>query len=72
MYLAIIEPALLIVGFAIFASSIVIYVLRTGNLKSVLMFWQAEMAMKPNEFYLHRLGILIMILGIILRFFNHW
>ena len=72
MYLDILEPALLIVGFLVFASSIIIYLKRTGNFKSVLMFWQAEMALTPNEFIIQRVGIVIMIMGIVLRFFNHW
>ncbi len=72
MYLDILEPALLIVGFLVFASSIFLYLKRTGNFKAVMMFWQAEMVMKHNEFILNRIGITIMFMGVVLRFFNHW
>ncbi|OMH28041.1 hypothetical protein [Motiliproteus sp. MSK22-1] len=72
MYLNIVEPVLLILGFLVFVSSIIIYLKRTRNFKSVLMFWQADMAMIHKEFILHRIGIVIMFMGIVLRFVNNW
>ncbi len=72
MYMDILEPVLLIVGFLVFAFSIVVYLKRTGNIKSVMMFWQADMSLSHNEFILNRIGITIMFMGVVLRFFNNW
>ncbi len=72
MYLDILEPVMLIVGFLVFFASIVLYLKRTGNYKAVMMFWQADMVLTPGEYKLNRLGISIMILGIVLRFINSW
>ena len=71
MYLDILEPVLLIVGFLVFAFSIVLYLKRTGNVKSVMMFWQAGMSLSHREFTINRIGIIIMFLGVVLRLFNN-
>ncbi|MCW8885426.1 MAG: hypothetical protein OQK12_09240 [Motiliproteus sp.] len=72
MYLDILEPVLLIGGCLVFLTSIVLFLRRTGNVKAVMMFWQADMVLTHKEFLMNRIGITIMFMGIVLRFFNHW
>ncbi|RDE18370.1 hypothetical protein DV711_17085 [Motiliproteus coralliicola] len=72
MVLDILESTLLAVGFAVFASSIILYLKRTTDYRAVLMFWQAEMALSHREFIVNRIGIILMFMGIVLRFANSW
>ena len=72
MYLDILEPALLSLGFAAMAFSIILFVKRTNDFKAVMMFWQAEMALSHREFVLNRMGFIMMFMGIMLRFANSW
>lgn len=72
MPLDIIEPLFIILGFVVFLASLAMFVMRTGDLKAVLMFWQAAIAFSHREFVVNRIGITIMIMGLILRFYNSW
>lgn len=72
MVLDILETTLLAVGFAVFACSIILYLKRTTDYRAVLMFWQAEMALSHREFIVNRIGIILMFMGIVLRFANSW
>lgn len=72
MYLDILEPALLSIGFAVMAFSIMLFIKRTSDYKAVMMFWQAEMALSHREFTLNRIGIIMMFMGVMLRFANSW
>jgi hypothetical protein len=72
MFLDILEPVLLSMGFAVLAFSIFLYLKRTSHYKAVVMFWQAEMALSHREFILNRIGLIMMFMGIMLRFANSW
>ena len=72
MILEIMETALLSIGFAVMAGSIFLYLKRTSHYKAVLCFWQAEMALSHREFIINRIGLIIMFMGIMLRFGNSW
>tara|TARA_R110001583_G_scaffold36062_2_gene118983 strand:+ start:105 stop:332 length:228 start_codon:yes stop_codon:yes gene_type:complete len=72
MILEILETALLSIGFAVLAGSIYLYLKRTSHYKAVLCFWQAEMALNHREFIINRIGLIIMFMGIMLRFGNSW
>ncbi len=72
MILDILEPALLSIGFAVLACSILLYLKRTSDFKAVVMFWQAEMALSHREFIINRIGFIMMFMGIMLRFANSW
>lgn len=66
------EPALLILGLLVFLYSLIAYLRRTGDGKSILLFWQAKLALTEEEHRLNRMGIGIMLGGILLRFINAW
>jgi hypothetical protein len=70
--LVILETALLSLGFAVLATSLVIYLKRTRHYKAVLCFWQAEMDLTHREFVINRIGFVLMFMGIMLRFGNSW
>lgn len=72
MILEILETALLSIGFAVLAASLVMYLKRTNHYKAVLCFWQAEMALTHREFIVNRIGFVLMFMGIMLRFGNSW
>ncbi len=72
MYLNILEPALLSIGFGVLAFSIILFLKRTNDYKAVMMFWQAEMLLSHREFILNRIGFIMMFMGIMLRFANSW
>jgi hypothetical protein len=72
MYLDMLEPALLILGFLVFALSLTLYLKRSRDFKSVVLFWQAQMTLSHKEFVISRVGITIMFMGLALRFFNNW
>lgn len=72
MILDILEPTLLTLGFAVFVGSIILYLKRTSDYRAVMMFWQAEMELSHREFIIGRIGIIMMVMGIMLRFANSW
>jgi hypothetical protein len=72
MILEILETALLSIGFAVLAASIVMYLKRTSHYKAVLCFWQSEMSLSHREFIINRVGFIMMFMGIMLRFGNSW
>lgn len=72
MYLDLLEPLFLVLGFLVFLTSLALYVSRTKDLGAVLTFWKAGIAFSHREFVINRLGITLMVMGIVLRFFNHW
>ena len=72
MYLEVLEPALLIVGLVMYLVSLGMFIKRTGDVRAVLMFWEARMHMNQKEFITNRLGLTIMFMGIVLRFLNNF
>ncbi|BBB27920.1 hypothetical protein [Amphritea japonica] len=72
MYLVVAEQLLMMVGLGVFVVSLILYVLRTQDLKSVLVFWQATISFTKREFMINRIGLSMMLLAVIVRFYNHF
>lgn len=72
MYLVVAEQLLMLGGFAVFLVSLVLYVLRTKDVKSILIFWQATIEFTKQEFLINRIGLSMMVLAVLLRFYNHF
>ena len=72
MTLAIAEQLLMMVGLGVFLVSLILYVLRTSDFKSILVFWQATISFPKREFLINRIGLSMMLLAVIVRFYNHF
>lgn len=72
LILYILESALLVIGLLVIVYSLFLFIKRTGDYKAVLLFWQAKLTLNEQEFRLNRMGIGIMLGGILLRFINAW
>lgn len=68
--MVILEHVVLIIGLLTYISSIVMYVKRSSDYKSLIYFWSAKMALNPLEFKVRRAGILIMVVGLGIRIYN--
>ncbi|GGO77257.1 hypothetical protein GCM10011348_06360 [Marinobacterium nitratireducens] len=69
IYLAILELLLFWGGLILFLVSLGLYAFRTGDYRSLLVFWQPTIRFNPFENTLNRAGLLMMILGVALRFY---
>ncbi|RTE65385.1 hypothetical protein EH243_11995 [Amphritea opalescens] len=72
MTLAVLEQLLMMVGFGVFLVSLILYVLRTNDVKSILVFWQATINFTKREFMINRVGLSMMLLAVIVRFCNYF
>lgn len=72
MYLVVAEQLLMLGGFGVFLVSLVLYVLRTKDIKSILVFWQATIEFTKQEFMINRIGLSMMVLAVLIRFYNHF
>ena len=72
MTLAVAEQLLMMVGLGVFLVSLILYVLRTSDFKSILIFWQATISFTKREFLINRIGLSMMVLAVIVRFYNHF
>ncbi|MEH6576184.1 MAG: hypothetical protein V7731_03810 [Amphritea sp.] len=72
MYLILAEQLLMLGGLGAFLVSLVLYVVRTKDIKSLLVFWQATIEFTKQEFIINRVGLSLMVLAVILRFYNHF
>lgn len=72
MYLAIAEQLLMLAGLGVFFVSLVLYVARTKDIKSILVFWQATIQFTKQEFMINRTGLSLMVIAVLLRFYNHF
>ena len=72
MYLVVAEQLLMLGGFGVFLVSLVLYVLRTKDIKSILVFWQATIEFTRQEFMINRIGLSMMVLAVLIRFYNHF
>ncbi len=57
------------VALLLFLVSLGLYAMRTRDFKSLLVFWQPTILFSPLENTLNRAGLLMMILGVVLRFY---
>ncbi|MCV6610260.1 MAG: hypothetical protein OIF55_05770 [Amphritea sp.] len=72
MYLVIAEQLLMLLGLGVFLVSLILYVLRTKDVKSILVFWQATIEFSRQEFVINRTGLSLMVVAVLLRFYNHF
>ncbi|WP_299200360.1 hypothetical protein [uncultured Amphritea sp.] len=72
MTLAVAEQLIMMVGLGVFLASLILYVVRTSDLKSILVFWQATITFTKREFLINRIGLSMMLVAVIVRFYNHF
>lgn len=66
-----VEQGLLGLGGFIVLLSFALHIRRTGNLRAVIFFWQKRLELTHQEFVVNRIGIGLMILGIVFRLVYH-
>lgn len=72
MYLVIAEQILMLAGIVVFLVSLGMYVLRSGDFKSILVFWQATIEFSKREFIINRVGLSMMVAAVLVRFYNYF
>ncbi|MGY8868797.1 MAG: hypothetical protein ACKVJE_00025 [Pseudomonadales bacterium] len=66
-FLVLLEQILFWGGLIVFLVSLAMYASRTKDFKSLLMFWQPTIEFSPKEFKVNRTGMMMMIVGLVLR-----
>ena len=66
-----VEQGSLGLGALIVFLSFVLYIKRTGDFKAVIFFWQKRLELTRQEFVVNRIGLGLMILGVVLRLVYH-
>ncbi|WP_204352921.1 hypothetical protein [Salinicola peritrichatus] len=64
------EKTALLGGLMVVCASYLHYIWRTRDLRGLMLFWLRRMALSPGEFKLQRAGIVILFVGILLRYAN--
>lgn len=68
MYLLVIlEQLLFWGGLIVFLVSLAMYAGRTKDFKSLIMFWQPTIEFSPKESKVNKIGMAMMIMGLVLR-----
>ena len=70
-WLVYLENGALLIGLAVVLASFAMYIRRTGDIKAVIFFWQKRMQLERQEFIVNRIGIGLMILGVVIRLVYH-
>ncbi len=70
-WLVYLENGALLIGLAVVLASFAMYIRRTGDIKAVIFFWQKRMQLDRQEFIVNRIGIGLMILGVVIRLVYH-
>ena len=66
-----VEQGSLGLGALIVFLSFVLYIKRTGDFKAVIFFWQKRLELTRQEFVVNRIGLSLMILGVVVRLVYH-
>ena len=66
-----VEQGSLGLGALIVLLSFALYIKRTGDFKAVIFFWQKRLELTHQEFVVNRIGLGLMILGVVVRFVYH-
>ena len=66
-----VEQGSLGLGALIVFLSFVLFIKRTGDFKAVIFFWQKRLELTRQEFVVNRIGLGLMILGVIVRLVYH-
>ncbi|MGB0957153.1 MAG: hypothetical protein ACPGUF_01670 [Litorivicinus sp.] len=62
----ILHRVVFISGIVVLIAALVINARRTNNWVGLIKFWQPRVAMSPTEFKVHRVGVALMIAGVVL------
>ena len=62
-----VEQGSLGLGALIVLLSFALYIKRTGDFKAVIFFWQKRLELTRQEFVVNRIGLGLMILGVVVR-----
>jgi len=65
------EQGALSIGALIILVSFALFIKRTGDAKPVIFFWQKRLELTRQEFIINRLGLGLMILGVVVRLIYH-
>ena len=65
------EQGALGIGVFIVVFSFVLYGKRNGDVKAVIFFWQKRLELTRQEFVVNRIGLGLMILGVVVRLVYH-
>ncbi|NCW08289.1 MAG: hypothetical protein EBW40_00875 [Gammaproteobacteria bacterium] len=65
------EQGALGIGALIVLVSFALYIKRTGDAKAVISFWQKRLQLTRQEFIVNRLGLGLMVLGVVVRLIYH-
>ncbi|MFZ8871358.1 MAG: hypothetical protein ACO2YC_08085 [Litorivicinaceae bacterium] len=66
-----VEQGSLGLGALIVLLSFAFYIKRTGDFKAVIFFWQKRLELTRQEFVVNRIGLGLMILGVVVRLVYH-
>jgi len=66
-----VEQGSLGLGALIVLLSFAFYIKRTGDYKAVIFFWQKRLELTHQEFVVNRIGLGLMILGVVVRLVYH-
>ncbi|HAB67766.1 MAG TPA: hypothetical protein DCY28_04040 [Gammaproteobacteria bacterium] len=66
-----VEQGSLGLGALIVLLSFAFYIKRTGDYKAVIFFWQKRLELTRQEFVVNRIGLGLMILGVVVRLVYH-
>ena len=66
-----VEQGSLGLGALIVLLSFAPYIKRTGDIKDVIFFWQKRLELTRQEFVVNRIGLGLMILGVVVRLVYH-
>lgn len=66
-----VEQGSLGLGALIVLLSFAFYIKRTGDYKAVIFFWQKRLELTRQEFLVNRIGLGLMILGVVVRLVYH-
>ena len=66
-----VEQGSLGLGALIVLLSFALYIKRTDDFKAVIFFWQKRLELTRREFVVNRIGLGLMILGVVVRLVYH-
>jgi len=65
------EQGALAIGALIVLFSFALYIKRTGDAKAIILFWQKRLQLTRQEFIVNRVGLGLMIVGVVVRLVYH-
>ena len=65
------EQGALAIGALIVLFSFALHIKRTGDAKAIIFFWQKRLQLTRQEFIVNRVGLGLMIVGVVVRLVYH-